>query len=346
MRSFASDNNSSVHPLIMEALMQANTDHAIAYGTDAWTEEADREMKTVFGASCLPLYVFNGTGANAITLQMMVQSYHKIICTDSAHIAVDECGAPTKFTGALLETIPAPTGKLTPEMIHPYIYGVGDQQHSQPGAIYISQCTELGTFYTLDEIKALTTFAHQNGMYVHMDGARIANAAAALGVSLKEMTVDCGVDTLTLGGTKNGLMVGECILVFEPKLMPSALFIRKQATQLASKMRYLSCQFTAYLKDELWRTNAAHANDKAQQLFSALSAYPEVEFTQKMESNQLFLKAPRTVIDEVRKAYFFYFWNEANSEFRLVTSFDTTDQDVMHFLHCFECAIQRHRSEA
>lgn len=342
MRSFASDNNSSVHPLIMEALNKANQDHAIAYGDDAWTQEADQLMQQLFG-NCLPIYVFNGTGSNAIALQLMVQSYHKVICTKVAHIAVDECGAPTKFTGAQLETIATPDGKLTPELIRPVLYGVGDQHHSQPGAIYISQCTELGTLYTLEEIKAITALAHEYNMYVHMDGARIANAAAALGVSLKEMTVDCGVDTVTLGGTKNGMMMGECVLVFAEALKAPAFYVRKQATQLASKMRFLSCQFTAYLKDDLWLNNAKHANAKAEELKAALTAFPEINLTQNMVSNQLFLQAPRQVIDEVQQSYFFYFWNEANCEFRLVTSFDTTTEDIACLTHCFAEAIQKYR---
>ena len=207
MRSFASDNNSSVHPQIMEALMTANTDHAFGYGDDPWTEEATRKVKEQFARPCEPLFVFNGTGSNTMALQLMTRPYHIIFCADTAHIAVDECGAPSKATGCFMRTIPTPDGKLTPELLKPYMINFGVEHHSQPGAVYISQCTELGTVYTPAEVRALTTFAHEHGLLLHMDGARISNAAAALGVSLDEVSGACGVDTLTLGGTKNGLNV-------------------------------------------------------------------------------------------------------------------------------------------
>lgn len=216
--------------------------------------------------------------------------------------------------------------------MQPYLHGFGDQHHSQPRALYISQCTELGTIYTPEELKRLTDFAHLNGMYVHMDGARIANACAALNLSLKELTVDCGVDILSFGGTKNGLMMGECVIVFNKDLQPEARFIRKQSAQLASKMRYLSCQFTAYLTGDLWLKNASHANAMAAKLRAELEKLPEVTFTQKAESNQLFLTMPRPVIDRMLESYFFYFWNEEKDEIRLVTSFDTTEEDVDEFI--------------
>ena len=260
MRSFASDNNSGVHPLVMEALNRANIDHSLGYGDDKWTEEAVAKIKETFTPNCVPLFVFNGTGSNVVALQLMTRPYHSIFCAETAHIYVDECGSPVKMTGCQICPIATPDGKLTPELMQPYLHGFGDQHHSQPRALYISQCTELGTIYTPEELKRLTDFAHLNGMYVHMDGARIANACAALNLSLKELTVDCGVDILSFGGTKNGLMMGECVIVFNKDLQPEARFIRKQSAQLASKMRYLSCQFTAYLTDNLWLKNANHAN--------------------------------------------------------------------------------------
>ena len=273
MRSFASDNNSGVHPLVMEALNRANIDHSLGYGDDKWTEEAVAKIKETFTPNCVPLFVFNGTGSNVVALQLMTRPYHSI-----------------------------------------------------------SQCTELGTIYTPEELKRLTDFAHLNGMYVHMDGARIANACAALNLSLKELTVDCGVDILSFGGTKNGLMMGECVIVFNKDLQSEARFIRKQSAQLASKMRYLSCQFTAYLTDDLWLKNASHANAMAAKLRAELEKLPEVTFTQKAESNQLFLILPRPVIDRMLESYFFYFWNEEKDEIRLVTSFDTTEEDVDEFI--------------
>lgn len=332
MRSFASDNNSGVHPLVMEALQQANKDHAVGYGDDSWTREAIARIKEAFTPDCEPVFVFNGTGSNIIALQLMTRPYQSIVCAETAHIYVDECGGPVKSTGCQIRPIATSDGKLTPELILPYLHGFDDQHHSQPGVIYLSQCTELGTIYTPQELKAVTTLAHRHGMRVHMDGARIANACAALNLSLRELTVDCGIDVLSFGGTKNGLMMGECVIIFDSSLKREALFVRKQSAQLASKMRYLSCQFTAYLNDELWLKNAMHANGMATKLYEALKDFPGVRFTQKVESNQLFLTMPRPVIDKLLQSYFFYFWNEQADEIRLVTSFDTTEQDIEAFI--------------
>lgn len=332
MRSFASDNNSGVHPLIMDALNRANTDHALGYGDDEWTEKAVAKIKETFTSDCEPLFVFNGTGSNVVALQLMTRPYHSIFCAETAHIYVDECGSPVKMTGCQIRPIATPDGKLTPELIRPYLHGWGDQHHSQPKALYLSQCTELGTIYSPDELACLTAFAHLHGMYVHMDGARIANACAALHLSLRELTVDCGIDVLSFGGTKNGLMMGECVIVFNHDLQPEARFIRKQSAQLASKMRYLSCQFTAYLTNDLWLENANHANAMAAKLCHELEELPEVTFIQKAESNQLFLTMPRPLIDRMLQSYFFYFWNEEKNEIRLVTSFDTKEDDIDEFV--------------
>nr|WP_320037517.1 low specificity L-threonine aldolase [uncultured Bacteroides sp.] len=336
MRSFASDNNSGVHPLVMEALSKANTDHAFGYGDDQWTAEATIKIQDTFTPDCEPLFVFNGTGSNIVALQLLTRPFHSILCAETAHIYVDECGSPVKATGCQIRPIETLDGKLTPELIQPHLHGFGDQHHSQPGAIYISQCTELGTIYTVEELKAITTLAHKNGMFVHMDGARIANAAATLNVSLKALTVDCGIDVLSFGGTKNGLMIGECVVVFNPALIKNAKFYRKQSAQLASKMRYLSCQFTAYLTDDLWLKNATHANNMAKMLYEGLNKFPEIKFTQKPETNALFLTMPRQMIDKLLESYFFYFWNEANNEIRLVTSFDTTEEDVTGFINALQ----------
>ena len=332
MRSFASDNNSGVHPLVMEALNRANLDHAIGYGDDPWTEEAVRKIREAFTPDCEPLFVFNGTGSNAVVLQLCTRPYNSIICAETAHIYVDECGAPARMTGCQIRPIATPDGKLTPDLVRPYLCHFGEQHHSQPGAIYISQCSELGTVYKPDELRALTDLAHRHGMYVHMDGARLANACAALNLGFRELTVDCGIDILSFGGTKNGLMLGESVVVFNPALKKEAYFVRKQSAQLASKLRYLSCQFTAYLTDSLWLKNAAHANRMAKILYDGLKELPGVHFTQKVESNQLFLTMPRPVIDELLKDYFFYFWDEAIHEIRFVTSFDTTEEDIEQLL--------------
>ena len=320
MRGFASDNNSSVHPQVMNALQAANNGHAIGYGDDPWTEEATELVKKQFARPCEALFVFNGTGSNTMALQLMTRPYHIIFCAETGHIAVDECGAPSKGTGCFMRTIPTPDGKLTPELLKPYMTNFGVEHHSQPGAVYISQCSELGTIYKPEELKALCDFAHSHGLLVHMDGARISNAAAALGLSLDEVSAACGIDTLTLGGTKNGLMGAECVVIFNKDLVKEARYARKQSCQLASKMRYVACQFTAFLKDNLWLECAENAN--------RLAKMPNVRFTQPMESNQLFLIMPKEIEEKLHEKYYFYYWNESIGEMRLVTSWDSTDEDV------------------
>ena len=235
MRSFASDNNSSVHPRIMEALMKTNNGHALGYGDDPWTEEAAHKVKEQFSRPCEALFVFNGTGSNTMALQMMTRPYHIIFCADTAHIAVDECGAPSKATGCFMRTIPTPDGKLTPELLKPFMVNFGIEHHSQPGAIYLSQCSELGTIYKPEEICALTEFAHRHGLFVHMDGARISNAAAALGMSLDDISGACGVDTLTLGGTKNGLMGAECVSDFQSRFDKGSALCQKTSLPIGQQ---------------------------------------------------------------------------------------------------------------
>ena len=332
MRSFGSDNHSGVHPLIMEALINANKDHALGYGEDQWTEEAVEKIREAFTPDCEPLFVFNGTGCNATGLQLLTRPYQTIYCAATAHIQCDECGAPTKETGCSLTLIPTDDGKLTPELIENVMTGVGEQHHAQPGAIYLTNATELGTIYTPTEIKKITDFAHKHNMYVHMDGARICNAAAALGVSLRELTVDCGVDTLAFGGTKNGLLIGECLIVFNKLFTKQAKYVRKQSAQLASKMRFISCQFTAMFTNDLWKVCATQANEKAQMLYSKLKQFPDVHFTQEHDSNQLFLTIPIPIAKKMQEKFHFFFWNEAKGEIRLVTSFDTTDEDIDCFI--------------
>lgn len=340
MRSFASDNNSGVHPAVMEALLHANTGHAIGYGNDPWTEATDRLFKETFGETCESYYVFNGTGSNIIALQLMTRPYHAILCAETAHVFVDECGGPVKSTGCQLMPIKTPDGKLTPEGIRHRLHGFNDQHHSQPGVIYLSQCTELGTVYTVEELLAITELAHSCGMYVHMDGARLANAAAYLGVSLKALTTDCGIDVLSFGGTKNGLMMGESVVIINPALIKEAKYIRKQSAQLASKMRYLACQFSVYLRHDFWLNNARHANTMAQKLYHGLKSIPGVTFTQKVETNALFLVMPKALIEALQTKWFFYFWNEDLGEIRLVTSFDTTDEDVEALLDTVRKAVR------
>ena len=336
MRSFASDNNSGVHPTILQALLQANTDHAVGYGDDKWTQAAQATFKQAFGEQAETFLVFNGTGANSVALQAITRPYHAIITTKTAHIFVDECGAPAKMSGCTLFPVETPDGKLTVEHIKPFLGYKGSCHHPQPKVVYISQTTELGTIYTLDELRTLSTFLHENDMFLHMDGARLANACAQLGCTFKEATVDVGVDLLSFGGTKNGMMLGEAVVCFLPNISQEIAYIRKQSAQLSSKMRYLSAQYIPYFENELWRENATKANHMAARLKEALSHYPSVCFTQKVESNQLFFSLPRKAIDRLLEKHFFYIWNAQNNEIRLVTSWDTTEQDIAQMIESFE----------
>lgn len=332
MVSFASDNNSSVHPEVIEALISCNTGHAFGYGDDPWTEDATQCVLSTFPRAKDALFVFNGTGSNTMALQMMTRPYQIIFCATTGHIAVDECGAPTKATGCITREIVTPDGKLTPELLEPYMINFGIEHHSQPGAVYISQCTELGTTYTPDQVRALTDFAHRYGMRVHMDGARLSNAAVYLGLTLDEISGACGIDTLTLGGTKNGLMGAEAVVIFDDSLVREARYHRKQACQLASKMRYVAVQMTAFLSNDLWKRNATHANAMANKLYEGLRELPEVEFAQKLEGNQLFFTMPRSWEKALEELYHFYYWDEASGLMRLVTSWDTEEADVERLL--------------
>lgn len=327
MRSFASDNNSGVHPRVMDAIIGANDNHAVGYGDDLWTEAATAKIKEVFGEEASPFFVFNGTGANSVALQAVTRSFHSILCAETAHINVDECGAPARMTGCAIVPIATPDGKLTPELIKPHLRNFGVCHHSQPKAVYISQVSELGTIYTVEEVRAIADLLHSYGMYLHMDGARLANACVYLGCSMRELTVGAGVDVLSFGGTKNGMMMGEAVVSFRPEISENLSYFRKQSAQLASKLRYLSAQFIPYL-DGLWMENARKANESAYRLAEALKRYPQIRFTQKIESNQLFFTIPAEPLRKLQEKYFFYMWNEAINEARLVTSWDTTDEDI------------------
>ena len=331
MRSFASDNNASVHPRVMQAVVDANRDHAVGYGDDEWTAAAVAALKDVFGGSAEPFLVFNGTGANTIALQAVTRSYNAVLCASTAHIYVDECGAPARMTGCQLLPIDTPDGRITPMDIEPMLHVLGVEHHPQPAVAYISQTTELGTVYTVEEVRALADFLHSHGMYLHMDGARLANACAALGCSLREITVDAGVDVLSFGGTKNGMMTGEAVIAFRPEIARDMRFIRKQSAQLASKMRYLGAQWLPYLNGDLWLENARHANAMAVRLAEVLARVPGVQFTQQVESNQIFCILPPDIMARLREKYFFYMWNDAAGEARFVASWDTTDEDISEF---------------
>ena len=330
-KTFASDNYSGVHPEIMEALAAANRDHAASYGADPITLEAIRKFKGAFGEKTDVYFVYNGTGANILGLSTITRSYNSILCAELAHINVDESTGPEKFTGCKLITVHAPNGKLTPELIEGRIHRKDDQHHPQVKVVSISQSTEYGTVYSLDEIRAIAGVAKKHGLYLHMDGSRISNAAVSLDKPFREFTVDAGVDVLSFGGTKNGLMFGEAVLFFNPELSKEVRFIRKQEMQLHSKMRFISAQFSALFKNDLWKRNATHTNRMARLLERELRAIPQVTITQSVDANGVFAIMPRAVIEPLQQTFFFYVWNEALNEVRLMCSFDTTEEEILIF---------------
>jgi threonine aldolase len=331
-RSFASDNNAGVHPRILKAIASANDGHVIAYGDDPYTARAVEKFHEHLGKDAAVFFVFGGTGANVLGLKAITHSHHAIICAETAHIHVDECGAPEKFTGCKLLPVATSDGKITIDHIKPLLHEVGFEHHVQPRVISISQATEMGTVYTQREMKALATFAHDHDMLLHVDGARIANAAASLKVKLRAITRDAGADVLSFGGAKNGMMYGEAVVFFDKALAGDFKYTRKQGTHLPSKMRYISAQFEALLTDDLWRQNAEHANRMAQLLAGELGKIPQITITQKVEANGVFAMIPKRHIARLQKKYFFYVWNEAISEVRFMTSFDTTEDDLADFV--------------
>ena len=330
-RSFASDNNAGIHPKILEAIAAVNHGHTVGYGDDPYTASAIRQFRRQFGHDIEVFIVFNGTAANCLSLKALTDSFHGVICTDAAHIYTDECGAPEKFTGCKLIPIPTTDGKLTVESVRRANQGIGDQHHVQPKVISITQCTEMGTVYQPEEVRALARFAHGRKMFLHMDGARIANAAVSLGLSLREATRDLGVDVLSFGGTKNGAMGAEAVVFFNKKLAENFLYLRKQGMQLASKMRFISAQFEALFTNNLWRKNAEHSNRMAALLQKEVSRIPQVKIVYPVEANGVFAQIPRPAIAKLQKRYFFYVWNEEQSVVRWMCSFDTTKDDVRQF---------------
>jgi threonine aldolase len=331
-RGFASDNNAGVHPNVLEAIAAANEGHVIAYGDDPYTGAAVELFRKYFGKDVEVYFVFGGTGANVLGLKAATEPHHAIICADTAHINVDECGAPERFTGCKLLALPTKAGKITVDQILPFLDAVGFEHHVQPRVISISQATEMGTVYQPRELKQLSAFAHKNGMLLHMDGARIANAAVSLQATLSAITRDVGVDVLSFGGAKNGMMFGEAVIFFDRSLAKDFKYTRKQGTHLPSKMRFVSAQFSALLSNDLWRKNAAHANSMAKLLATELAKIPLVEISQQVESNGVFAIIPKKYIAKLQKLSFFYTWNEQISEVRFMTSFDTTAEDIDEFV--------------
>jgi len=335
MKSFASDNYSGIHPEIFEAIQRANSQHQISYGEDQFTDEANQHFENIFGKVTV-LYTFNGTGANVTCLKCCTLPFQAVVCSEYAHILADECGAPTQSIGCSLLPLKTLDGKLTPEMIKPLLGRIGNVHNTQPKVISISQSTELGTVYSLDELKTLCDFAHANGMYVHLDGARISNAVAALGVSLKEATVECGVDIMSFGGTKNGLMIGEAVLIFNNELKANAPYFHKQSAQLFSKNRFIATQFTALLTHNLWFRMATHANKMAKLLAKEVGGLPGVKITRSVDANAVFAIIPANVIQPLRAQYPFYEWDAETHEQRWMCSFDTTEDEVKEFVEALK----------
>jgi threonine aldolase len=339
-RAFASDNWAGAHPDVLAALTAVNDGHAQAYGRDPHTLDAiDRICAEVGDAEVF--FVFSGTAANVLCLQSMVRAHHAVICADTAHVHTSECGAAEKQIGCKLLPIHAPHGKITVAGIESHMHHIGDEHHVQPRAISITQATEYGTVYTAREIRAIADYAHANALLLHMDGARLYNAAASLGVPIRAITKDAGVDALSLGGTKNGLIAGEALVFFNERLADDFEFRRMQGMQLASKMRFIGAQFAALFTNGLWKRNAAHANRMAKLLGAELAAIPGIELTQPVEANAVFATIPQRIVGELQESYYFHIWNEARSEARLITSFDTAEADVMEFASLVRHAMTR-----
>ena len=330
-RFFASDNASGVHPLMLDAIERANTGHAQAYGDDAWTAQAVAAIREAFDTEAEVLFTFNGTGANVVGLSAVTRPHQSVLCAESAHLWNSECGAPERFFGGKLIPVSDAYGKLTPAAIAPHLAQTRGVHHTQARVISITQPTEWGTLYTLDEIGELAAFAAQHDLLLHVDGARIANAAAALDVSFADLATRAGVDILSFGGTKNGLLAGEAVLIFDPALAGDAPYARKQAMQLASKMRFIAAQFAVYMEGELWRELASHANAMARRLADTLSGVEGLEFVCPVECNMLFPRLPRAALESLPAQFYFYTWDESQAIARWVTSFDTTEDDVDRF---------------
>ncbi len=332
--AFASDNAAGAHPLVLEALLQANVGHALAYGSDAWTAEAEARFRDLFGPASQAFLVWNGTGANVMALAALIRPADCIVCSQWAHIAVDETGAPERVLGSKLLTVASADGKIVPAQLEEQAHLVGVQHHAQPGVVSITQSTELGTLYTPEEIAALCETAHRMGMKVHLDGARIANATAALGgtvQALRSFTVDAGVDVVSFGGTKAGLAFGEAVVFLDPELARRAMFIRKQVTQLPSKMRFVAAQFNALLHDDLWIHLAEHSNAMGRRLYDATAGIAGLSYDAEPEVNSVFPILPRHLIAPLQDWCFFWDWDTTRNQVRWMTAWDTTVADVDSF---------------
>jgi len=331
MKGFGSDNHSGIHPRLIQAMQEANQGHAPSYGTDTWTELAQKEFDKLFGRKAPVFFVYNGTAANVLSARTLVKPWQSILVTDLSHMNVDECGAPEFFAGCKLVALPSTHGKITLEQIKKALIRRGDQHFSQVKAISLTQPTELGTVYTTEELSEIAKFAHAEGLFLHIDGARIANAIVRLKTDFASHLSDTGVDILSFGGTKNGLMVGEAVVFLNAELAREFVYIRKQSAQLPSKTRFISAPFTSYLATGLWKEIAEHSLAMAQLLFNKVKDIAGVEVTMPVQSNAVFAKIPQKWVKPLREKYFFYVWDEKSFECRWMTSFDTTREDVEGF---------------
>jgi threonine aldolase len=337
-RGFGSDNHAGVLPEVLAAIGEANEGHAPSYGHDRLTARVEARFREELGERARAFLVFNGSGANVLCLRALLAPWQGVICAETAHLNVDEGGAPEAW-GIKLLTVPAPDGKLTPELVSSRIVRVGDEHAVQPRVVSISQSTELGTLYALDEVRALADHAHEHGLALHVDGARITNAAAALGCSLREASTDLGVDLMSFGGTKAGLLAGEAVVVLSDEAAAALPYLRKQTLQLASKMRFIAAQFDALLEGERWRAAAGHANAMAARLAGAVRGIDGVRITQEPQANAVFASLPPGLADRLRERWSFYDWDERRGEVRWMCSWDTTEADVDAFAADVAAAI-------
>jgi threonine aldolase len=338
-RGFASDNAATIHPEVLQRIVGVNKGHAFGYGHDDYTHSVELRFAEEFGGQSRTFFVFNGSGANVLCLRAACRPWEAAIVTATAHLNVDEGGAPEAIAGTKLLIAASDQGKLTPETVEPLLDRVGDEHAVQPRLLSITQSTELGTLYTAEEITALAEFAHAHELLLHIDGARLSNAAAALGTSLRELTTDAGVDLVSFGGTKNGLLGGEAVVVLNPSLAPGLEYLRKQTLQLASKMRFLAAQFDALLSEDLWRRNATRANAMATRLVEAVENLPGVQITRPVQANAVFAIIPPAAREALREQFDFYTWDEAIGEVRWMCSWDTTETDVDAFAAALQASL-------
>ncbi|MEF8879318.1 MAG: aminotransferase class I/II-fold pyridoxal phosphate-dependent enzyme [Candidatus Thermoplasmatota archaeon] len=336
---FGSDNHSGVHPDILKAVESVNKGEVVAYGGDPYSQRVVEKFKECFGGDIDVYFVGNGTAANILGLKVVTKSFNSVLCAETAHLNVHECCGPENFIGCKLETIPTENGKLSVELLEPYMVGFGDPHMAQPKVISITQPTELGTVYSFDEIKKLADFSHKNNMFLHIDGARLCNAAVSLDATLSDITYEAGVDILSFGGTKNGMMFGDAVVFFNRDLSENFEYVRKQGMHLFSKSRYIAAQFDALLSDNLWYKNAEYANRMAELLYKKVRNISDLEVTQKVESNAVFASIPKRYIGKLQEKYFFHVFDEQKSVVRWMCSYDTTEEDVLRFVETIEKVV-------